>query len=224
MAVLKQYVACPTCTFELILTLHKLRANNGWPAICAEFNLPEEFPQIQANGSTSVALMLEQMYTAILYPFEDLYKKNLQEQQRKAQMASRQMAMSQSGQMRGMPPNGVQGVSPPIQQMQRGPMPNMGMMGPSMPNVNGAHFPNAVTHTPQTPHQRPGSTALNAQMSSHNIVLPQSTPQSGMGPTSDSNLLDSDIQGIKRKLDMEDPEGKRARQKTGQLLHIPLIF
>ncbi|KAJ3561107.1 hypothetical protein NP233_g10398 [Leucocoprinus birnbaumii] len=180
-----------------------LKANNGWPAICAEFNLPEEFSQMQANGSTSVALMLEQMYTAILYPFEDLYKKNVQEQQRKAQMASRQMSMSgQPGQIRGMPPNGMQPgpqQMQQMQQMQRGPMPAM------------------ANHTPQTPHQRPGSTALNPQMPSHNIALPQSTPQAGMTPASDSNLLDNDIQGIKRKLDMEDAEGKRARQKTDPL-------
>lgn len=179
-----------------------LKANNGWSTICAEFNLPEEFSQMQANGSASVALMLEQMYTAILYPFEDLYKKNVQEQQRKAQMASRQMSMGQPGQMRGMPPNGMQpGPSQmqQMQQMQRGPMPPM------------------VNHTPQTPHQRPGSTALNAQIPPHNMSLPQSTPQPGMTPTGDSNLFDNDIQGIKRKLDLEDAEGKRARQKTDPL-------
>ncbi|KXN89887.1 SWI/SNF chromatin-remodeling complex subunit sol1 [Leucoagaricus sp. SymC.cos] len=165
-----------------------LKANNGWSAICAEFNLPEEFSQMQANGSASVALMLEQMYTAILYPFEDLYKKNIQEQQRKAQMASRQMSMAQPGQMRGMPPNGVQPVPAQMQQMQRGPMPAMGMMGQTMPTANSTHF-NPAAHTPQTPHQRPG----------------------------DPNLLDNDIQGIKRKLDLEDPEAKRARQKTDPL-------
>lgn len=36
-----------------------------------------------------------------------------------------------------------------------------------------------------------------------------------MASGSEPNLLDGDIQGIKRKLDIEDPEGKRARQKTG---------
>jgi SWI/SNF chromatin-remodeling complex subunit SWI1 len=171
---------------------------------------------MQANGSASVALMLEQMYTAVLYPFEDLYKKNIQEQQRKAQL-SRQMSMGQPGQMPRMPPNGMQSVSGQMQQMQRGPNPPMGMMGQPIPNVNGAHFVNPANHTPQTPQQRPGSTALNPQLS-HNIQLQQNTPQPGAGPSGDSNLLDNDIQGIKRKLDAEDAEGKRTRQKTGKLL------
>lgn len=156
--------------------------------------------------------MLEQMYTAILYPFEDLYKKNIQEQQRKAQLMSRQMSMGQPGQIRGMPPNGVQPASAP---MQRGPMPAMGMMGQPIPNVNSAHFPNAAMHTPQTPHQRPGSTTLNPQIPPHSLPVTQSTPQPGTGPTGESNLLDNDAQGIKRKLDIEDAEVKRARQKTG---------
>lgn len=172
---------------------------------------------MQANGSTSVATMLEQMYTAILYPFEDLYKKNIQEQQRKAQLASRQMPMGQAGQMRPL----VSNVVPQVPgQMQRPPMPAMGMMGQQMPNSNNPHFPNTATHTPQTPHQRPGSTALGAQIPTHNIPISQSAPQPGISPAGESNLLDGDIQGIKRKLDMEDAEGKRARQKTG-MLHPP---
>jgi len=89
--------------------------------------------------------MLEQMYTAILYPFEDLYKKNIQDQQRKAQIASRQL--------------------PIPQQIQRS-------------------------------IQRPRSAAIN--------------------PPPDSNLLNNDIQPIKRKLDIDDPESKRTRQKTGE--------
>ncbi|KAF7784441.1 transcriptional regulator family: AT-rich interaction region [Agaricus bisporus var. burnettii] len=169
-----------------------LKHNNGWFTIASEFNLPEEFPQVQANGSASVVLMLEQMYTGILFPFEDIYKKNLQEQQRKAQLASRQIPMGQPGQIRTMPANGPQ-QGP--NQMQRGPVGTM-------------------AHTPQAPHQRAG---LNAQVPQHNISLSQSTSQAGMASGSEPNLLDSDIQGIKRKLDIEDPEGKRARQKTDPL-------
>lgn len=69
--------------------------------------------------------MLEQMYTGILFPFEDIYKKNLQEQQRKAQLASRQIPMGQPGQIRTMPGNGPQ-QGP--NQMQRGPVGTMGMI------------------------------------------------------------------------------------------------
>jgi SWI/SNF chromatin-remodeling complex subunit SWI1 len=146
--------------------------------------------------------MLEQMYTGILFPFEDIYKKNLQEQQRKAQLASRQIPLGQPGQIRTMPTSGTQQVP---SQIQRVPVSTMGMMGQPVQNVNGAHYPAA--HTPQTPHQR---STLNAQVPQHNM-----TSQAGLASGSETNLLDSDIQGIKRKLDTEDPDGKRARQKTG---------
>lgn len=163
--------------------------------------------------------MLEQMYTAILFPFEDLYKKNIQEQQRKAQIASRQMPMGQPGQIRTMPSNGAQQVP---NQIQRGPVAAIGTMGQPSQNMKGSHSSNAATHTPQTPHQRPGSTAINTQLSQHNVPLPQSTSQTGMGSGGEQNLLDGDIQGIKRKLDMEDAEGKRARQKTGMCIQAHL--
>jgi len=88
--------------------------------------------------------MLEQMYNAILYPFEDLYKKNINEQQRKAQLASK---------------------------------------------------------------------------------LPQrSVQRSRPAPPPDPNLLDNDIQPIKRKLDVDDPEPKRIRQKTGAFLQSLSLF
>lgn len=73
--------------------------------------------------------MLEQMYTGILYPFEDIYKKNVQEQQRKAQLASRQIPIGQPGQIRSMPTAGTQQVP---NQMQRVPVAAMSMMGQPM--------------------------------------------------------------------------------------------
>lgn len=36
------------------------------------------------------------------------------------------------------------------------------------------------------------------------------------GHSPDLNLLDQDLQGIKRKLDVSEEESKRARQKTGK--------
>src|SRR5271154_2396823 len=69
--------------------LFQVNANNAWGSILPHFDLPDEFPQMQANGSTSVALMLSQYYMAILFPFEEVYRKNLQDQRGKVSMAGR---------------------------------------------------------------------------------------------------------------------------------------
>jgi hypothetical protein len=96
---------------------------NGWGSILHHFDLPEEFPQMQANNSASVALMLSQYYMVILHPFEELYKKNLQEQQKKAQIPQRQGGLSG---------NSFPGVGRPAPGM-----PNMEQLGVRQMNANG---------------------------------------------------------------------------------------
>lgn len=67
---------------------------NGWPQLAAQFDLPEEIPQ--PNGSsTSGAQLLQQYYTALMFPFEETFKTQLQQQHRKAQQAS--LASRQGG-------------------------------------------------------------------------------------------------------------------------------
>lgn len=173
---------------------HSLDSSDGWSAILPQFDLPEHFPQEQLNGSTSVAVMLSQYYMAICYPFEEMYRKNMHEQQKKAQMAR--------------------------QHSQQ--IPPVSSAGPSRPPVPGTHALHAggssvahytPGHTPQTPHQRPPSVAFSSQQAtsgpSHGL---ESMQPSAHSP--DLNLLDQDLHGIKRKLDVGGGESKRARQKT----------
>ncbi len=56
-------------------------------AIASQFDLPEDLPQPHASGTTSSAHALQACYMLILAPFEDLYKKNVHDQQRKAQLS-----------------------------------------------------------------------------------------------------------------------------------------
>jgi SWI/SNF chromatin-remodeling complex subunit SWI1 len=92
--------------------------------------------------------------------------------------------------------------------------------------MNGApQFPHV--YTPQTPHQRPSSANLGLaqpdQSTPHSLsalpdVLLDMPQANGFG---DGNVLDQEMQGIKRKMDFDLEDTKRARQKTGPC-RIPL--
>ena len=154
--------------------------------------------------------MLSQYYMALLYPFEEFYKKNVQEQMKKAQTPQRSGGMP--GQQFPIPsgvgrPTGIPGMQQPG---MRGMNPT-GSMSQAMPPTNGLNpYPpmhNQVRHnTSENPHQ------ISATDSHSPIV---STEMDALAHTVDSNLLDQDTQGIKRKYDQDVGDGKRARQKTG---------
>lgn len=150
--------------------------------------------------------MLSQYYMAILLPFEESYRKNLQENQRKANLANRQ------GMMQNLPMGGgVQGPAIQQQGMANNPMAmqrigtnpmNQGIPGPhNMPQPA-----NSLARYPQQP-QRPQSGVITPGADS---LLPVGGLQ--------EEVLDQDIQGIKRKLDTNDLDNKRARPRTGWFL------
>ncbi|KAJ7431827.1 hypothetical protein B0H11DRAFT_2128655 [Mycena galericulata] len=154
-----------------------LSRDNAWHTILPHFDLPEEYPL--PNGTTSVAQMLAQYYMAILLPFEDVYRNNIQNQHRKAQ-ASRQATLQ------GIPPT-----------------------TPTRPDGTSPQRVNQ-TNVPHTPARRLSSAS---QGSAQNL-----SSDSGQlnGLSAESTALDQE-QGIKRKLDSEEADSKRARQKTEPL-------
>lgn len=209
---------------------HAITNRNGWGLIAAQFDLPDEFPQPQANGSTSVANMLSHYYMAILYPFEELYKRNMPEHQKRTQVVPRPPGapfQSQVGvAMQNRPMQGVPGLpqSTPPTQLQR-----TGGNAPGQP-IGPIHGPASsntqlpqVPHTPATSNQRPSSATFSSH-SGHSgpssvpsiiateslLSLPQPEGIADLG----ENVLDQDVQGIKRKIDFEEGGNKRARQKT----------
>ncbi|KAF8213271.1 hypothetical protein K438DRAFT_1915407 [Mycena galopus ATCC 62051] len=152
-----------------------LSRDNSWHLILPQFELPEEYPL--PNGQTNVAQMLAQYYMAMLFPFEEVYRNNIQNQQRKAQ-ASRQTSLGQA-----LPPSAL--PRPDGSASQRVTQPNV----------------------PQTPARRLSSAS---QGSAPNL---SSDGTQANGQPSDG----SEEQGIKRKLESEDADNKRARQKTEPL-------
>ncbi|KAK7064389.1 hypothetical protein R3P38DRAFT_2824227 [Favolaschia claudopus] len=154
-----------------------LSRDNSWHLILPQFDLPEEYPL--PNGQTSVAQVLAQYYMAMLFPFEEIYRSNVQTHQRKAQ-ASRQASLGQV-----LPPSSL--PRPDGSTPQRG--------GP--------------TNLPQTPTRRPSSPS---QASASNSG--EGGPFNGQ--PSDGGAVEQE-QGIKRKLESEEPDNKRVRQKTEPL-------
>ncbi|KAJ7597179.1 hypothetical protein C8J56DRAFT_1011680 [Mycena floridula] len=132
-----------------------LTANKAWNTLLPHFDLPEFYPEPPANGSNSVAHLLQTYYSGILHPFEEMYRKNIQEQQKRAHMAKQ----SQPG------PRSATATSPD----------------------NSA------------PQDRPSSSVPNP-------TAPDALP-------SEPNVFE-EVQGLKRKMDPDDTDVKRVRQKT----------
>jgi len=178
----------------------------AWPNLLPLLELPEEYIHPQKNVPTSVAHVLCNYYMTILHPFEVVYKKNIQDQQKKAQMSQGQGPMADQQ----FPTSSNLARSntgmPNIQQPSMRPMSSNGLMSGSsslgqFPQIGSQHRPTAGPNPHQTSATDP-----------HSAIIP-----SDIDPfthTVDSNLLDQDVQGIKRKLDHDDRDTKRARQKT----------
>ena len=163
---------------------------------------------------------------AILHPFEDAYIRNVQEQHRRATVsrapgsqppnAAQTPGRSSHPSMNGLSqPN----VSAPPQSDPVLQVPNLVPQSNAL--LNGvSQSSTAPTTIPQTPHLRPPSSAANTHSSPGNAPIVNSTSESDhaqalSGRASGTDILDPEIQGIKRKLDSEDGESKRTRQKTG---------
>jgi SWI/SNF chromatin-remodeling complex subunit SWI1 len=203
--------------FLFLAKLFQVNGNNAWGSILPHFDLPDEFPQMQANGSTSVALMLSQYYMAILFPFEEVYRKNLHDQRGRVSMAGRpgmpaqQFPASTPGAPR--PPLGMSNT----QQLGMRPTNSnnlipQGLPGGSIPSNGLAQY--STVHNPPTQHH-PSSTSLPIGSIDTHTTMPSELDS--LMHAVDSNLLDQDVQGIKRKHDQDDRDIKRARQKTGML-------
>lgn len=83
----------------------QLNQINGWSHILSHFDLPEQFMHSNAQPQPT-ALALQQYYSLLLGPFEDIYRKNIARERAAA------AARNQAGQMPGTPsrPGSMSGV------------------------------------------------------------------------------------------------------------------
>jgi len=148
-----------------------------------------------------------------LLSFEQLYKKNIQDQQKKLQMNQGQGLLPDQQFL----PRQNPGMSN-IQQSGMRPMSSNGIPSQNMSSTNGLG-----QFLPTMPNQqRPPHTAGD----SHSSIA--SADLDTLAHPVDTNLLDHDMQGIKRKHESDGGvDAKRVRQKTGLSLgygFIPLLI
>ncbi|KAH0590556.1 hypothetical protein H2248_000698 [Termitomyces sp. 'cryptogamus'] len=175
--------------------------NNGWSAILPQFGLPEEVQQRGPNlGTIQVAQLIASLYMTMIYPFEQYYKNNLQEQQKRVRQAGSQGSADFLASNRL--PSSLHAT-----QVQRGPL----VQPTSVPSTA-----NGSSSFPPSSAQRPESappTEFTPDTSHAHLVGLSNDSQSNSN-LSDGNVLDQEVQGIKRKVDYDNGDGKRARQKT----------
>uniref|UniRef100_A0A0W0G2R4 ARID domain-containing protein n=1 Tax=Moniliophthora roreri TaxID=221103 RepID=A0A0W0G2R4_MONRR len=169
--------------------------NNMWSSVLSLFDLPESFPSPDGSGMTSVAQSLQHYYNMILGSFEEFYKRNTLEKQRSMQA----MKMNGPAALPGTPSR--PGPTPMQIPSRMGPPNTPGQpphpgMNASNPTNGGVPFPSGVQPSPGTPQNAKGMSAADGIID-------------GTGS--------EDSQGLKRKLESEELDGKRARQKTESL-------
>ncbi|KAI9512907.1 hypothetical protein F5148DRAFT_1160689 [Russula earlei] len=200
----------------------KLSQERLWPSIALAFDLPETY---LVNGvPTPVGQILGQYYKAIILPFEELARKNAQQQ--------RPMVGVQ-GQAGQPPPAGQHGMP---NQITGGDVGAQGVIPPTVPHMDGGsalaqHHPFSSSQTPR-PQPSVGLSMLpsgSALQSSDTLsglgtnisqpFLSQASPDGSQlslhGQPQDGASLsfDSDTEGRKRK-GAPEADLKRARQRT----------
>jgi SWI/SNF chromatin-remodeling complex subunit SWI1 len=213
--------------------LSQVTQQGAWGQVVAHFDLPEQTTVPQLNGQQSVqsvARVLQHYYQAILGGFEEVYKRNVSEQHRKALSGQTRPGDPQASPARMAAGSHQAGPSSqPSQQGAGGGVGNvMGMVGPiSNAQSSGASANSAAPFplqpTPQSPHlhQQPGTPSMQStapNISGVDGSLPQSSITEYPAQATPKVMLDHEQDGLshKRKLESEEDDAKRARQKIGK--------
>jgi SWI/SNF chromatin-remodeling complex subunit SWI1 len=158
-----------------------------------QLGLPEEIPtDPPGTGTTPTMQIIKQYYQVMLYQFEQHYKSNLQSQQKQAQLAASQQGTVQGGQPSTPTRPGFPGNASSSQQ---GRTPNNGTAMNGMSQISSGQQQSSVSVTSMHPTQ---------------------PNELGQG-RAEIPVNDQDIPGMKRKIEEEELDGKRVRQKTGTI-------
>lgn len=161
------------------------------------------------------ARLLQYFYQGLLGNFEELYRKNAAEQTRKAKAMGQNMGSPmRPGDAASRVVSGNQQAGPSGSQPGSGGTGNMGMMGQqSNPQSTGSPtngVPSFPMQGPPSPHP-PGTPTMHGGSPAAEGGVGQFPAQG-----SSANILDHEQDGLgKRKLESEEADLKRARQKTG---------
>jgi hypothetical protein len=190
-----------------------------WPSIAQAFDLPETY--LMNGAPTGVAQMLGQYYKAILFPFEELTRK-----QRPMLGAPGQAGQAQQAGQHNMVPGQIPG----------GDMSAQGVIPPAIPHMDGgsALHPQHPISSSQTQRQQVSVNMSGSSLQSPDVLSgmgsnisqpllshasPDGSQLSLQGQAQDGTSLsfDGDAEGRKRK-GAPEMDAKRVRQRTGTCL------
>ncbi|KAG8219929.1 hypothetical protein J3R82DRAFT_927 [Butyriboletus roseoflavus] len=211
----------------------KVTQQNAWSQLLPHFDLPEYHLAPMPIGQRATSAILAHYYNAIIQPFEEVYRRNVQDTNRKAMMTT------------GRPPGApVAPNNPPQTPSSALPGPSsqlsgsvnnmMGLLNQSVSggqntsvSITGSPTAPASQILPQSPHPQHGvpHTSLSGthgfsdSLTGHSLVPPLSSSSSSGALTSSagSEHHEQDAPGMKRRFESEELDGKRAKLKMASM-------
>ncbi|KAF8140115.1 hypothetical protein EV363DRAFT_1393035 [Boletus edulis] len=212
--------------------IHMVMQQNAWSQLLPQFDLPEYLPAPMPNGQRATSAILASYYHAIIQPFEDVYRRNVQDTNRKAMMASGRHPGAPVVQNNppSMPSQTPSSSLPGASSQLSGPTNNM--MGLLNQSISGGQSTSilitdsptapASQTLPQSPRPQHGvpNTSLSGthgfsdSLAGHSLV-PLSNTNVEPLPSSAGNEHEQDAPGMKRRFESEELDGKRTKMKIG---------
>ena len=207
---------------------------NAWPQLLPQFDLPEYLPAPTPNGQRATSAILASYYNAIIQPFEEAYRRNVQDANRKAMMAAGRppgapvVPNNPPNMLSQTPSSALPGTSSQLSGSVNNMMGllNQSVSGGQSASVSITGSPPASQTLPQSPHPQHGvpNTSLSGthgfseSLAGHSLVPALSSTTIGSIPSSASNEHhEQDAPGTKRRFESEELDGKRTKLKTGEV-------
>lgn len=184
------------------------------------------------NGQRPTSAILANYYNAIIQPFEDAYRRNVQDTNRKAMMTTGRPpgAPAVPNNPPNMPSQSPSSVHPGTSAQLPGPVNSMmGLLNQSVSggqstsiSITGSPTAPASQTLPQSPHppnsSLSGTHSFSDSLAGHSLVPPLNNTSVGPLPSSVGNEHhEQDAPGMKRRFESEELDGKRTKLKTGEL-------
>lgn len=197
---------CVWCSNGFLSNPFQVGQQNGWPHIIRNLDLPDVLPGHNQN----TAGVLAHYYANILQPFEEIWRRNYQEKMMTARPAGTGVGTGEQSNTSNL---GHPGAGNTVGVMNQGNQNRATTSPPILPSQP----------LPQSPHPRqvtPGSNlsgSFGPSESLSSFSISQSISGASVGQASTvQEQHEQDIPTVKRKLEPEEADGKRAKPKTGE--------
>ena len=217
-------------------TIVQVTQQNAWSQLLPHFDLPDYLPAPMPNGQRSTSVILASYYNAIIQPFEEVYRRNVQDANRKAMMTTGRPhgASVVPNNPPNMPSQTPSSALPGTSSQLPGSVNNMmGLLNQSVSggqstsvSITGSPTASVPQILPQSPHPQHGvpNTSLSGthgfsdSLTGHSLMPPLSGTTIGPLPSSAGNEYhEQDAPGMKRRFESEELDGKRTKLRIGEV-------